>query len=207
MTEIPYGVEVSFDPAIRTPGAEAKLRENHRSCRGSMLGCSWIFVLVTAGSIVSAVYVDGAFAVLAGICGLVAVVGLLMLRMDTTEYRKSRKVLAAYTWQEWPARRVPVDEADNDNTFASVDLRSADGRHTVRMTVSDAVDSLLDQHPDGDPLWFAGDARFGGVLAAAGGQGWMFLVVRREPGREHGSELADRTARETGLMPRDWQPQ
>ncbi|MFF5208915.1 hypothetical protein [Streptosporangium sp. NPDC000396] len=54
-------------------------------------------------------------------------------------------------------------------------------------------------------VWFAGDTRFGGMLAAPGGLPFRY-VVRAKPGRARGTAQENRVARASGLMPRSWRP-
>ncbi|WP_431902199.1 hypothetical protein [Nonomuraea sp. bgisy101] len=57
----------------------------------------------------------------------------------------------------------------------------------------------------GQEVWFAGDTRFGGMLAAPGGLPFRY-VTRTRPGRAKASPEEDRAAATTGLMPRSWRP-
>lgn len=55
-------------------------------------------------------------------------------------------------------------------------------------------------HP-ADRVWFAGDTRFGGMVAEPGGLPFRY-VVRSTLGKRRGIGVEDELARRTGLMPR-----
>ncbi|WTW97949.1 hypothetical protein OG216_33480 [Streptomycetaceae bacterium NBC_01309] len=204
MTGIPYGVEVSTEPAMRHPGVREKYESERRSDRSCGFGCTAVVAALAAGCFVAAALWTGAMAVLGAVLAFVVLIGVVVAALLGSENRHMGRVLNAYTWQSWPASwTTATDEDGEDALFA--DLLSTDGR-TVRMTVPDLGDDFYGGLTDGEPVWFAGDARFGGVLAMPGVPSRM-MSVRREPlGIEQGSELADGTAREAKLMPKGWQP-
>ncbi|HEY1180572.1 MAG TPA: hypothetical protein VGF17_30820 [Phytomonospora sp.] len=201
MTGVPYGIEVSSEPAIRHPGVREKLNSSRRSGRSFSFGCTAVFAALAAGAFVAAALWSGVMAVVGGVLVIVVLAGVVVIAASGAEDRHLSRVLNAYTWQAWPARWA-VD-AEEGTLFA--DLESTDGR-TVRMAVPDLGDDVFGDRADGEHLWFAGDARFGGVLARPGVPTWIVSVMRETLGDEPGSELADRTAREAKLMPKGRHP-
>ncbi|WP_336319927.1 hypothetical protein [Streptomyces lavendofoliae] len=210
-----YGYEVLPGVALDTPGVEEVLRRRERGLRWGVLALAvevtaTVAVLVTAGP-------GSAAAAVTAVC-LVPVVavtaGLTWLWWRAR--RKERLVLRTYGWQVWPVRtaevRVVAAEGERARgrrwaTDGRVVLLQPDGRSHCSFPVpGDGWDGPppRTRHRD-DQVWFAGDTRFGGMIAEPGGLPFRY-VVRSAPGKRRGSGAEDELARRAGLLPRNRRP-
>lgn len=197
MTGVPQFREISPQPALHGRGVEEALRSYFRrdvSGTGFLVG---IAVVVSAGCFVLGAWRwSGVFQPVGFVAAAVALVGLPFARRRFRRYRTCRAIMGAYTWRECRARVQASDRL-------GVELADTEGNPVCRMEAA-RLDVVRMGHTGFETAWFAGDLRFGGVLGQPGGCGWTVPVYRVPPGRERGSDLADRTAREAGLVPRDW---
>nr|BFE79644.1 hypothetical protein GCM10020093_022450 [Planobispora longispora] len=124
--------------------------------------------------------------------------------------RRERRILQTYGWQVWPCRDQPVKVVSGDgersrgrrwSTENRVVLLQPDGQsHCAFPPPWDGWDGPGPRGPvAGDEMWFAGDTRFGGVLAVPGGMPFRY-VTRGRPGTRKGTALEDELARRSGLM-------
>ncbi|GGU38007.1 hypothetical protein [Streptomyces lavendofoliae] len=210
-----YGYEVLPGVALDTPGVEEVLRRRERGLRWGVLALAAevmasVAVLVTAGpgstaAVVTAVCLAPVIAVTAGLTWL-----------WWRARRKERLVLRTYGWQVWPVRtaevRVVAAEGERAQgrrwaTDGRVVLLQPDGRSHCSFPVPG--DGWDGPPPRGrrrdDQVWFAGDTRFGGMIAEPGGLPFRH-VVRSAPGKRRGSGAEDELARRAGLMPRNRRP-
>ncbi|MEU2395685.1 hypothetical protein [Streptomyces sp. NPDC007369] len=210
-----YGYPVLPGTALDTPGVEDVLRRRERGLRR---GVSAAFAEVALLAAVSVAAGPGSAAGVAAAVVLVPVLGvtvgltLLWRRARRTE----RLVMATYAWQVWPCtgRDVRVVAAEGQRSGGRrwgserrIVLLGPDGRsHCSFPPPGEGWDGPAVPQQRGlpqDRVWFAGDTRFGGVLALPGGMPFRF-VSRSKPGGRPGSAEEDEAARRTGLMPRGW---
>ncbi|MFD7630404.1 hypothetical protein ACFV7Q_31015 [Streptomyces sp. NPDC059851] len=209
-----YGYPVLPGTALDTPGVEGVLRRRERGLvRGVSAAAAEVAllaaVLVGAGP-ASAVAV-AAVVVLVPVLGVTVGLTLLWRRAR----RKERLVMATYAWQVWPCagRDVRVVAAEGRRSGGRrwgsegrIVLLGPDGRsHCSFPPPGEGWDgpAVPQQGLPRDEVWFAGDTRFGGMLAMPGGLPFRF-VTRSTPGGRRGSAEEDEAARRTGLMPRGW---
>lgn len=209
MTAHAYGYQVLPGAALDTPGIEEVLRRRERGLRRGPLWLAAQLLLLAAALLLAgpgSPLGAAAAALLAPAAAVTA--GLLLLWRRAR--RRERLALATYGWQVWPCRAegVRVVSADGDRrrgrrwgTEGRVVLLGPDGRsHCSFPPPEDGWDGpeVPRQHPR-EQVWFAGDTRFGGVLAAPGGLPFRY-VLRAKPGRRAGTAAEDEAARRAGLM-------
>ncbi|MGW6979196.1 hypothetical protein ACWGE1_07085 [Streptomyces sp. NPDC054932] len=210
MSAIEFGYEVLPGTALDTPGVEDVLRRRERGLRWGVLaaGAETVMlgvVLALRGP--SSPESVAAVAVLAPL--MVVTVGLALLWRRAR--RKERRVMAAYGWQVWPCagRDVRVVSAEGRRAGGRrwanegrIVLLGPDGQsHCSFPPPGDGWDGpqVPQQGQSADVVWFAGDTRFGGMLALPGGLPFRY-VSRSRPSRRAGSATEDETARRAGLM-------
>ncbi|MET9604929.1 hypothetical protein ABZZ17_07640 [Streptomyces sp. NPDC006512] len=210
-----YGYQVLPGPALETPGVEAVLRRRERGLkRGALLlaaeAVALVAVLVAVGATSTAGVVTAA-----GFAPVIAVTAGLLLLWRRAR-RKERLVMTTYGWQVWPCRAQDVRVVSAEGERAGGRRWGTDGRIVLLQPDGQSHCSFpppwdgwdgprVPRQQAGDQMWFAGDTRFGGMLAAPGGLPFRY-VVRTKPGRRGGSAAEDESARRTGLMPRNWKP-
>ncbi|GIH78073.1 hypothetical protein [Planobispora longispora] len=201
-----YGYAVLPGQALATPGVEAVLRRRERA------GVVWALAgLVPQGVLVAVLLPAGGPAgaigwMLAVTFSVTAGLAVLWRRAR----RRERRILQTYGWQVWPCRDQPVKVVSGDgersrgrrwSTENRVVLLQPDGQsHCAFPPPWDGWDGPGPRGPvAGDEMWFAGDTRFGGVLAVPGGMPFRY-VTRGRPGTRKGTALEDELARRSGLM-------
>jgi hypothetical protein len=201
-----YGYTVLPGQAITTPGVEAVLRRRERA------GAVWTVSGLAVQGVPAALLlpVGGA----AGAVGVMLVitfsvtVGLAVLWHRAR--RRERRVLQTFGWQVWPCRgrsvRVVSSEGERSrgrrwSTEDRVVLLQPDGQsHCSFPPPWDGWDGPGPRRPVAcEEVWFAGDTRFGGVLAVPGGLPFRY-VTRSRPGTRKGTPAEDELARRAGLM-------
>ncbi|MEU3854900.1 hypothetical protein [Streptomyces sp. NPDC029554] len=206
-----YGYEVLPGVAVDTPGVEDILRRRERGLRWGVLALTTEVLLLAAvlsaagpGSVPGLVTTACLAPVIAATAGLT----LLWRRAR----RRERLVMSTYAWQVWPVRtqdvRVVAAEGERVRgrrwgTDGRVVLLQPDGQSHCSFPVpADGWDGPGPRGPrPADRVWFAGDTRFGGMVAEPGGMPFRY-VVRSTPGKRRGIGAEDELARRTGLMPR-----
>ncbi|MHC3390979.1 hypothetical protein ACLQ2E_16150 [Streptomyces lavendulocolor] len=212
MIALEYGYEVLPGVAVDTPGVEDVLRRRERGLRWGVLALAaeavlMAVVLVAAGP-------GSATGVVTAVClaPLVLVTAALTLLWRRAR-RRERLIMSTYGWQVWPVRtqdvRVIAGEGERARgrrwgTGGRVVLLQPDGQsHCSFPLPSDGWDGP--PQPRGqrrvDQVWFAGDTRFGGMVAEPGGLPFRH-VVRSTPGKRRGTGAEDELARRAGLLPR-----
>ncbi|MGA4800423.1 hypothetical protein [Streptomyces lavendulocolor] len=212
MIALEYGYEVLPGVAVDTPGVEDVLRRRERGLRWGVLALAaeaalMVVVLVAAGP-------GSATGVVTAVClaPLVLVTVALTLLWRRAR-RRERLIMSTYGWQVWPVRtqdvRVVAGEGERAQgrrwgTDGRVVLLQPDGQsHCSFPLPSDGWDGP--SQPRGqrpvDQVWFAGDTRFGGMVAEPGGLPFRH-VVRSTPGKRRGTGAEDELARRAGLLPR-----
>ncbi|MFD9122548.1 hypothetical protein [Streptomyces bottropensis] len=207
-----YGYEVLPGAALDTPGVDDVLRRRERGLRWGVLASAAEVLLLAAilslagpGSapgLVAAAFLVPVIAVTAGLT-------LLWRRAR----RRERLVMCTYGWQVWPVRtqEVRVVAAEGERVQGRrwgrdgrVVLLQPDGQsHTSFPVPADGWDGPRPGGPrPADRVWFAGDTRFGGMIAEPGGLPFRY-VVRSTPGKRQGTGPEDELARRAGLMPRN----
>ncbi|MFD3548282.1 hypothetical protein ACFWUW_22225 [Streptomyces sp. NPDC058655] len=204
MTAHEYGYQVLPGAALDTPGVEAVLRRRERGLRqGAALIAAEAVLLLAAllfggpASLLGGV----ALAVLVPVMAVTAGVVLLWRRAR----RKERRVMAVYGWQVWPCRAeaVRVASADGERaqgrrwgTAGRIVLLRPDGRSHCSFPLPwDGWEGpKAPQRHVLDEVWFAGDTRFGGMLAVPGGLPFRY-VRRSAPGLGQGAPAEDEAAR------------
>jgi hypothetical protein len=155
-------------------------------------------LLVVVGAVVAVTRLAGPSKGWIGLGCLVVVLGLLVVtaryRERDREVRRMGAVLARYPWREYGH-----DEgyADDDAGVPRLGLRLLEtgGRAVGTFRPVKAAGSVS---VDGT-VWFAGDPRFGGVLASPGG-GSPIFVRRIVADTERGTAEQDRQALSAGLL-------
>ncbi|MFD3537126.1 hypothetical protein [Streptomyces sp. NPDC058664] len=211
-----YGYKVLPGAALDTPGVDDVLRRRERgqwwglltlAAEAALLGAVAMAVGPASTTVrVTAVCLAPVFVVTAGLT-------LLWRRAR----RKERLVMSSYGWQVWPVRTQDVRVVATEGERAGGRRWGRDGRvvllqpdgqsHCSFPPPSDGWDGPAPrpgQHPP-DLMWFAGDTRFGGMLAEPGGTPFRY-VVRSKPGRRRGTPQEDEAARRAALVPRGWHP-
>lgn len=211
-----YGYPVLPGAALDTPGVEEVLRRRERGLRwgaSAAAGEAALLAAVTAAAGPGSAAALGAAAVL--LPALAVTLGLMLLWRRAR--RRERLAMACYGWQVWPcaAQDVRVVAAEGRRaggrrwgTDGRVVLLQPDGQsHCSFPPPEDGWDGPAVPQPADPPkeVWFAGDTRFGGMLALPGGLPFRY-VTRSKPGGARGSAEEDALARRAGLMPRGWQP-
>ncbi|MGC5015153.1 hypothetical protein ACLQ2R_30695 [Streptosporangium sp. DT93] len=198
-----FGYRVMPGVALDTPGVQEILRGRERPLRLGAALLAVEAVLLTAA--VVSWEPGSAVAVILVIVLLLTAAPLLLWRRAR---RLERAVMATYGWQVWPcaSESVKVVAAEGQRhrgrRWARQDrvvLLRPDGQAQCAFLPPDEG-----RRPDGE-VWFAGDTRFGGMLAMPGGLPFRY-VVRAKPGGARGTPEEDRAARAAGLMPRSWRP-
>ncbi|MFD3700440.1 hypothetical protein ACFWUZ_30675 [Streptomyces sp. NPDC058646] len=204
-----YGYPVLPGTALDTPGVAEVLRRRERGLRRGWWAVAseaavLVAVVATAGP--GSAYAVGAAVMLVPLLG--ATVGLTLLWRRAR--RRERLVLATYGWQVWPcaAREVRVVAAEGDRAGGRrwaadgrVVLLGPDGQSQCSFPPPGEGWDGPERKPVDREVWFAGDTRFGGVLAVPGGLPFRY-VTREKPGRRQGSAAEDALARRAGLLRR-----
>lgn len=201
-----YGYTVLPGQAVATPGVDAVLRRRERagavwSAAGLLPQGGLAVVLLSQGGPAAAIgaMLAVAFSVTAGLA-------VLWRRAR----RRERRILETYGWQVWPCRGQSVKVVSGSgersrgrrwSTEGRVVLLQPDGQsHCSFPPPGDGWDGPRPGGPvAGDEVWFAGDTRFGGVLAVPGGMPFRY-VTRGKPGTRRGTPGEDELARRSGLM-------
>ncbi|WP_068923708.1 hypothetical protein [Planobispora rosea] len=201
-----YGYAVLPGQAIATPGVEAVLRRRERA------GTAWTLAGLAPQGVLMAVLlpVGGPAGAIGWMLTITfsATTGLAVLWHRAR--RRERRILETYGWQVWPCRDQPVKVVSGDGERARgrrwttenrVVLLQPDGQsHCSFPPPWDGWDGPGHRGPvAADEMWFAGDTRFGGVLAVPGGMPFRY-VTRGRPGTRKGTPLEDELARRSGLM-------
>ncbi|MEU6058292.1 hypothetical protein [Streptomyces sp. NPDC047097] len=211
MADQVYGYEELPGSAIGTPGVEEILRRRERGTRkgvfalGAEAALLCLVLLVVGPSTATAVTA----VLLAPIVLVTAALTLLWHRARL----KERRIMTAYPWQVWRCRvrgtRVVAAEGQRQGgrrwgTEQRVVLLRSDGSSQCSFPPPEqGWEGPHQGVPDEerDRVWFAGDTRFGGILAAPGGLPFRY-VTRTRPHLRRGSTAADAAARRAGLLPR-----
>ncbi|MFF9868053.1 hypothetical protein ACF1G0_21965 [Streptomyces sp. NPDC013953] len=213
MIALEYGYEVLPGVAMDTPGVEDVLRRRERGLRWGVLALTAEVVLLAVVLLVVGPGSAPGMVTAACLAPVIASTAGLWLLWRRAR-RRERLVMSTYGWQIWPVRtqdvRVVTAEGERAQgrrwgTDGRVVLLQPDGQSHCSFPVpSDAWDGPQPrgrQHP-GNQVWFAGDTRFGGMVAEPGGLPFRY-VVRSVPGKRRGSVAEDELARRAGLMPRN----
>ncbi|MFD3873212.1 hypothetical protein [Streptomyces sp. NPDC058623] len=210
-----YGYPVLPGTALETPGVEEVLRRRERGVRRGVLLLVAEFVLLVGVVLLVGPTSTAAAVTAAGLVPVLAVTAGLLLLWRRAR-RRERLVMSTYGWQVWPCRAQEVRVISGDGQRVRGRRWGTDGR--VVLLQPDGQSHCSFPPPwngwDGpaaprqltdDQVWFAGDPRFGGMLAVPGGFPFRY-VLRAAPGKRRGSGAEDDAARRSGLMPRAWTP-
>jgi hypothetical protein len=212
MIALEYGYEVLPGVAVDTPGVEDVLRRRERGLRWGVLA------LAAEAALMAVVLVAAGPGSTTGVVTAVCLAPLVLVTVALTllwhrARRRERLIMSTYGWQVWPVRtqdvRVVAAEGERAQgrrwgTDGRVVLLQPDGQsHCSFPLPSDGWDGP--PQPRGqrpvDQVWFAGDTRFGGMVAEPGGLPFRH-VVRSTPGKRRGTGAEDELARRAGLLPR-----
>ncbi|MEU3889177.1 hypothetical protein [Streptomyces sp. NPDC029041] len=207
-----YGYEVLPGVAVETPGVEDVLRRRERGLRWGILALSGEVLLLAAVLLVTGPASTPGLVAAACVMPVFAVTAGLTLVWRRAR-RRERLVMSTYGWQVWPVRTQDVRVVASGGervqgrrwgTDGRVVLLQPDGQSHCSFPVpADGWDGPPPPGPrPADRVWFAGDTRFGGMVAEPGGLPFRY-VVRSVPGKRRGTGPEDDLARRAGLMPRD----
>ncbi|MFJ7336353.1 hypothetical protein ACIQUU_24310 [Streptomyces sp. NPDC101116] len=207
-----YGYEVLPGVAVDTPGVEDVLRQRERGLRwGTLALATEVLLLVTVLFLTGPGSAPGLVTAVCLAPVIAATAGLTLLWRRAR--RRERLVMSTYGWQVWPVRtqNVRVVTAEGERvqgrrwgTDGRVVLLQPDGQaHCSFPVPADGWDGPRLRGPHtADRVWFAGDTRFGGMVAEPGGLPFRY-VVRSTPGKRRAIGSEDELARRAGLMPRN----
>ncbi|WP_369197842.1 hypothetical protein [Streptomyces djakartensis] len=207
-----YGYEVLPGVAVDTPGVEDVLRQRERGQRWGILALiAEVLLLVAVLSLAGPGSATGSVTAACAAPVIAVTAGLTLLWRRAR--RRERLVMSTYGWQVWPVRTqdVRVVAAGGERargrrwgTDGRVVLLQPDGQSHCSFPVpADGWDGPRPRgHRPADRVWFAGDTRFGGMVAEPGGLPFRY-VVRSTPGKRRGTGAEDELARRAGLMPRN----
>ncbi|MEU6214026.1 hypothetical protein ABZ891_29530 [Streptomyces sp. NPDC047023] len=217
MSAVAFGYPVLPGRALDTPGVEEVLRRRERGLRRGV-GAAAVQAVLIVGAVgvfgPSSPAAVGAVVVLVPLLAVTVGLSLLWRRAR----RRERRVMETYGWQVWPCAgqdvRVVAAEGRREggrrwSAEGRVVLLGPDGRsHCSFPPPGEGWDGPrvpARREGPGEEVWFAGDTRFGGMLAEPGGMPFRY-VTRARPGRGAGSAEQDGAARRAGLVPRGWRP-
>ncbi len=195
MSSVDFGYPAQPGVAGDTPGIADSVRRSIRTALAA--GAPVALVLVVAAFALLAQ--GGPLAALGVFVGILAGVSILLLSLWIRARRKELRVLSLYPWREWPCATKDV------RVIAAVGERAGGrrwgtaGRVTLLAPDGQSVCSFpLPGNTIRDRVWFAGDPRYGGMLAAPGGMPSLW-VSREKPGRLPADAADDDLARRAGL--------
>ncbi|MEU4849183.1 hypothetical protein [Streptomyces gilvosporeus] len=93
--------------------------------------------------------------------------------------RRIERVLRVYPWEQRPGVRRLDANARRPRSPHVVKLSQGSGRWSHEMLASPVLRHRTWEEDMSSALWFAGDERFGGVVAIPGGQAPMFTKPRQ----------------------------
>ncbi|MEU9105684.1 hypothetical protein AB0D54_15145 [Streptomyces xanthophaeus] len=208
MLALEYGYPVLPGAALDTPAVAEVLRSRERGLRRggwAMAAEAALLVAVLAAAGPGSPLAVGTVVALVPVFAVTAGLTLLWQRAR----RRERLVLATYGWQVWPCAGREVRVVAGEGERAGGRRWASDGRVVLLGPDGQSVCSFPPPGADldgptpavGREVWFAGDTRFGGVLALPGGMPFRY-VTRAKPGRRQGSAAEDELARRAGLLRR-----
>ncbi|MFD8155094.1 hypothetical protein ACFV28_30650 [Streptomyces sp. NPDC059720] len=210
-----YGYEVLPGVAVDTPGVDDVLRRRERGLRWGVGALTAEALLLVAVLFLAGPNSAAGVVIAACLAPVIAVTAGLTLLWRRAR-RRERLVVSTYGWQVWPVRTQDVRVVDAEGqrvrgrrwgTDGRVVLLQPDGQSHCSFPVP--ADGWDGPRPQGtrpaDRVWFAGDTRFGGMVAEPGGLPFRY-VVRATPGKRRGTQAEDELARRAGLMPRNRRP-
>ncbi len=113
---------------------------------------------------------------------LVWILCLVMLQVIISNFRWLRRierVLRVYPWEQQPGvRRLDVNERRPRSPHV-VKISHGSGRWSPEMVMSPVIRHRTWEEEMSSAIWFAGDERFGGVVAIPGGEAPMFTKPRQ----------------------------
>jgi hypothetical protein len=205
-----YGYEVLPGVALDTPGVENILRRRERALRWGLVALTVEVLLLAAVLSLAGPGSAPGLATAACVTPVITVTTGLTLLWRRAR-RQERLVMSTYGWQIWPVRTqdVRIVAADGERargrrwgTGKQVVLLQPDGQSHCSFPIP--ADGWDDPRPQGprtaDRVWFAGDTRFGGIVAEPGGQPFRY-VARSTPGKRPGTGPEDELAHRASLMP------
>jgi hypothetical protein len=183
------------DPALDHPETQQAWSRQRRNSRLRLSAC----LLAMAAGVAAVASGPPAGIIAAAIAVTVAGFILAFVISDRLfRHKRMRRVLGVYRWTPYVANNVP----DNGTRYKLVTLDLGDGRTSKRFIADWYGEPNIG--PDGTPVWFAGDAQFGGVIAPPGGGRLRYalpLSVHKERlKRRNGTAPEDALAREAGLL-------
>jgi hypothetical protein len=198
-----FGYRVVPGVALDTPGVAEILRGRERPL---LLGFALLAAEAVLLVVAAVTWGPGSAAV------VVLAIALLVTAAPVLLWRRARRleraVVTTYGWQVWPCSTESVRVIASEGRREGGRRWGRQNRVVLLRPDGQAQCAFLPPgegtRPDGE-VWFAGDTRFGGMLAMPGGLPFRY-VVRARPGGARGTPEEDRAARAAGLMPRSWRP-
>jgi len=113
---------------------------------------------------------------------LVWILCFVMLHIIVSNFRWLRRierVLRVYPWEQRPGvRRLDVNERRPRGPYV-VKISHGSGRWSPEMVMSPVIRHRTWEADMSSAIWFAGDERFGGIVAIPGGEAPMFTKPRQ----------------------------
>ncbi|WTX00798.1 hypothetical protein OG216_46000 (plasmid) [Streptomycetaceae bacterium NBC_01309] len=169
-TALDFGYWVSSDVALRTTGVSEQVKRTPKWRMPTARQFRLALFLTVAAATPCAALLPSPWRLLVIVCGVMTAGALaILLPGRPTAY----SVLSACSWETWPATVVAVGAPDTrGNATVVFGLLRPDGtpHGTVQLEVRWPTQALATLRPGGRlAVWFAGDLRFGGVVALPGG--------------------------------------
>lgn len=183
------------DPALDHPETQQAWSRQRRNSRLRLSAC----LLAMAAGVAAAASGPPAGVTAAAIA--VTVAGFILafvIFVGLFRYKRMRQVLGVYPWTPYVANNVP----DNGTRYKLITLDLGDGRTSKRFIADWYGEPNVG--PDETPVWFAGDAQFGGVIAPPGGGRLRYAIPlsihKERQKRRNGKSPEDALARQAGLL-------
>ncbi|QKV96502.1 hypothetical protein HUT19_36345 [Streptomyces sp. NA02950] len=189
-----YGYEVSALPADRAPGAAEHLRRVVRKGIRKMAVLGGLCAVCCGVAALPGMAGDTRAVVLVATGTFLLLPLLIMVQVFRTMLREMKVLLAHYHWQVWPCR------FENESVSGIDIVLLSPGGDQVAVLNCPATRRYRAMLRERRRVRFAGDPRFGGVVAPLSVMEFG-KVTRDEPDLQPGTPDEDELARRAGLYP------
>jgi hypothetical protein len=185
-----YGYEVLPGVAADTAGIADAARRGRRT--GLVVGLPAVAALLLAAV---PMFAAGGPLVMGGLmCAVAAAVTAGLVVLWTRARGRELRILRVYPWQVWPCAGTDVRVVASEGRRENGRRWNSEGRIVLLQPDGQSHCSFPDPgHGVQDSIWFAGDTRYGGILAVPGGFPFRH-VTRSKPGKRKGSPEEDALA-------------